>query len=138
MTCEEYRAAFNAWLDGRRSEALAEDARRHAATCAACAGYAAAIGSIDAGLRQIPAAEMPGSLLAFPDTIVPGARAPRAPGRLAAAARFLAPALVPPLAVWAAGLFLPPAWGGALSFLLATTGLVMFGVASLRPKFSNS
>jgi len=138
MTCEEYHTALNVWLDGRKSAALSEEARRHVVTCPSCAGYTAAIERIDTGLRNIPHPEMPEELLAFPDALLQGVQERRVRVRLVAAARFLAPAIVPPLTVWAAGLILPPAWGGALSFLLATTGLVMFGVASLRPKFSNS
>jgi len=138
MTCEEYRVAFNAWLDERKSAPLPAEARRHAETCALCAGYAAAMENIDAGLRRIPRAEMPGALADFPDTLPAGGPARRGVDRLVAAARLWAPAVVPALAVWGAGMMLPPAWGGALSFLLATSGLVMFGVASLSPRPSSS
>ena len=138
MTCEEYRAAFNSWLDRGRSGVLPDEARRHAESCASCAAYAAAMERIDSGLRQVPRVEVPEELLGFADALVQDPRERPGRGRLLAAIRFLAPALVPPLAVWAAGMLLPPGWGGALGFLLATSGLVMFGVASLSPKFSNS
>ena len=134
MTCEEFHVACNAWLDGRMSAPLPPDARKHRETCAACARYAGAMESLDAGLRSIPGVEMPVSLIAFPDEVVArnGARGGR--GAIAAA-RLWAPVLCPAAMIWCASAFLPPGWTGALSFILATSGLVMFGVASLRPRF---
>ena len=133
MTCEEFHGAFNAWLDGKKTAAMPPDARGHAATCAACARYAAAMEGIDAGLRKIPPVEIPATLLALPDELEEGESSRR--GRVIAVARFLSPALVPAAAVWCAAPFLPPPWAGFLCFILATSGLAMFGVASLRPRF---
>ncbi|HTO95088.1 MAG TPA: hypothetical protein VMM80_11930 [Bacteroidota bacterium] len=135
MTCEEFHVAFNAWLDGRMSAPLPPDARRHSETCAACARYAGAMERLDAGLRAIPRVEMPGALIALPDRLSARDRARGDRGPIAAAARLWAPALGPAVAVWCAAAFLPPGWTGVLSFILATSGLVMFGVATLRPRF---
>ncbi|HUI09960.1 MAG TPA: hypothetical protein VL221_06510 [Bacteroidota bacterium] len=138
MTCNEFQQAYNTWLDGRKATLLPPEAGLHAEICPACRRYAAAMDGVDAGLRRIPPVQVPAGLLALTETLaIPGPAQGRV-RRIAAFGKFWAPAVIPAAALWSAGLFLPPAWAGALCFLLMTSGLVMFGVASLRPRFSET
>ena len=136
MTCEEFRAALNGWLDGRKSAPLSAGARRHAEGCPACARYAAVMEHLDAGLRDIPRVGMPEAVTAIPDRLETGRGVHSGSVRLAAVTRPWVPVVLPPLLVWCAGWLHPPVWAEVLRFLLATAGLMLFGVASLRPRFT--
>jgi len=133
MNCEEFRIAYNAWLDGRKSAPLGPDAARHAAACSSCTMYARALSGIDTALRDIPDVPVPEEILAF--TVgnemhsahaVPGASSLLRAGALLA---------LPPLAVWCISLCIPSPWQSPLQFLLLSGALIRCAVTSLRPRF---
>ena len=63
MTCEEFKAAYNTYLDGALSEGEARLLAAHPQQCQGCAAYRDSFASLDADLRRLPTVAIPAQLV---------------------------------------------------------------------------
>ena len=134
MNCVEFRSLYNRWLDARNSSPLLPEVVLHVRGCSACGKYAAAMLLVDEGLRNIPDVPLPEGLFAFsgsPFAHPPGRGGEHSSRFVGRGAAFALSALL----AWSFSLLVPPRWQFAVQFLLVSGSMVVFAVASLRPRF---
>lgn len=135
MTCEEFRRAYNSYLDGLLGEGEARLLGDHATQCQGCAAYRSAFASLDEDLRRLPELEIPLQLVETLKNAPPFSN----PGETRAAwtpelLRVLSYGIGAVIAFIAFG-ELPALFQALGNVLLAFTGTLVFLLSILRPIF---
>lgn len=135
MTCEQFRVAYNRYLDGALGEGELLPLTTHTQQCQGCAAYRDAFAALDRDLRRLPDVKIPARLVRKleqePD------RARRRKARVAWTPEVLRILSYGGAAVIASALLgkLPAPFSTAGEFLLAFAGVLVVLLSILQPIF---